>query len=116
MAISRSSVKQPIKPSFKLNYSLILLFLNLLLTGIYWWQLPPEIPLFFSLPYGPSQLSQRVWFFLLPGLSLFCFICFPMLTKFKVKSSLYLPMLSWLTTLSLFLLSLAMIHIIFVAL
>lgn len=98
------------------GYGGVLLVLNLIITGVFWWQLPPEIPLFYSLPYGLPQLAQRGWFLLLPGLAILIFGICQLLMKWPIKSTLYVPMMGWLQTLSLFFIMLAMAHIIIVVL
>lgn len=98
------------------GYGLLLLILNLAVAGIFWWQLPPQIPLFYSLPYGVSQLAERGWFGLLPGLAVGLYGTGQLMMKIPVKSTLYAPLVGWLQTLGLFLIMLAMIHIIMVVL
>lgn len=39
-----------------------------------WKTLPPEIPLYYSLPRGNSQLGSPLFLLLLPGFSVFVFI------------------------------------------
>ncbi len=99
-----------------LHYGGILFLIILLISGVFWWQLPPEIPLFYSKPYGLPQLSQKIWFLLFPGLSLVAFLVTFGLLKIQVKSHLYKDMLAWLLSLYLFLIIVAMIHIILVVL
>ncbi|MCJ7827846.1 hypothetical protein MUP65_01730 [Patescibacteria group bacterium] len=41
-----------------------------LIIFIYWKRLPPEIPLFYSQPWGEAQLSSLNTFFLLPLIGL----------------------------------------------
>lgn len=98
------------------GYGVLLLIFNLIFAGIFWWQLPAQIPLFYSLTYGESQLANKVWFLILPGLSIIVFGGLMLLLSIKVKSKLYPKMMSWLQVLCLFLLSLAMVHIVMVVL
>jgi hypothetical protein len=88
----------------------------MIITGVFWWQLPPEIPLFYSLPYGVSQLAGRGWFLLLPGYSVLVYLIGQLLMRWNLKSTLFAPMISWLQTLCLFLATLVMIHIVLVTL
>jgi hypothetical protein len=98
------------------GYGAILLVIILIIAGIFWWQLPPEIPLFYGLPYGSSQLADRGWFLLLPIISMVIFGVSQFLMRLSLKSKLFSPMIGWLQTLYLFLIALAMTHIILVAL
>ena len=46
---------------------------NLLLVGlaiVFYFQLPPQIPLFYSLAEDNQQLAHKIWFFLLPAIGL----------------------------------------------
>ena len=46
------------------------LIFNLGLVIIFYFQLPPEIPLFYTLSEESQQLARKIWFFLLPTLGL----------------------------------------------
>lgn len=98
------------------GYGLLILIINVVITLVFWWQLPPEIPLYYTMPYGKSQLAAKIWFLLLPLLSIVCFAMGQFLAKLKLRSSLFSVMIGWLETLCLFLLMLAMIHIVMVTL
>lgn len=50
-----------------------------------WRSLPPELPLFYSLPWGKEQLTTPVGLFLLPLLSLGVFFLNLILTAFLAK-------------------------------
>lgn len=56
--------------SFSLIISTILSFLVLTIYLIYYPLLPPKLPLFYSLPWGQSQLVAKPEFVLLPGMLL----------------------------------------------
>lgn len=47
---------------------------QLLLIGIYWKRFPPQIPLFYSKPWGEGILASPVLLWLLPALALFYII------------------------------------------
>lgn len=55
------------KPFF---VSVVIIILGALLIGIQWQNLPPEVPLFFSRPWGEGQLTPTFYLFLPLGLSL----------------------------------------------
>ncbi len=40
------------------------------LIGLFWKQLPPEIPLLYSQSWGSEQLVKPMWLWLIPGLNL----------------------------------------------
>lgn len=52
----------PLLVSFFLSFLIVVIFL------FFYSKLPPKLPLFYSLPWGSSQLSSKQQFFLLPGL------------------------------------------------
>jgi hypothetical protein len=109
----------PITPPSKSNgygYSLLLVIVNVVLTAVFWWQLPPQIPLFYGLPYGVNQLVAREWFFILPGSSLLIFFGYFLLTRWRVSSPIYVQILQWLHVLCVFLLTVAIVHIFWVTL
>jgi len=117
MAITnRFQARTPAKLSFNYGYGLLFVLFNVILTAFFWWQLPPQIPLFYSLPYGSTQLANKMWFFILPGLSLVIWISYFLLSKIRVNSIIYAHVLKWLHFTSLLLLTLALIHIVLVVL
>ena len=52
-----------VSPPFKLSVLLIILLLSIVL--VFYWQLPPQIPLTYSHPWGESQLIHPVFLFAL---------------------------------------------------
>lgn len=50
--------------------TIILLSLTLFILGFFWTKFPPQVPLFYSLPWGEEQLTSPTFFFLLPGVAL----------------------------------------------
>lgn len=46
--------------------SYIILILSLIIIGIFWKQLPPLVPLWYSKPWGNDQLANPSFLFLLP--------------------------------------------------
>jgi len=98
------------------GYGLILVLLNVMLTAVFWWQLPPQIPLFYSANYGVNQLAAREWFFILPVASVAIWLTFFLVVRWKVQSAIYVNIIKWLHVLCLFLLSLSIIHILLIML
>jgi len=62
-------------------WSLSLVGVNLILTGVFFWQLPKEIPLFYSQPEGRAQLADKWWVWLLPGLAIGFWLIINLLIK-----------------------------------
>lgn len=94
------------------RWSGVFLLVQLLFTGIFAWQLPPQIPLFYSLPYGSSQLADRGWFLMLPAFSVVVFLLHWVLISWGRRfMGIYIELLSWLSTLLLFLITVAMVHV-----
>ena len=56
--------------NYALNLALVGLISSLLFLGLSWFKLPPQVPLFYSLPWGKEQLASPVFLWLLPGSSL----------------------------------------------
>lgn len=108
------ATETPLK--MKGGYHVLLFVFTIIITGVFWWQLPPQIPLYYSLPYGPQQLADRIWFFTLPGLALLFWGLSQLLSRIHTKSAIYPVMIQWLFNLCLLLLIIAMIHIIFIVL
>lgn len=52
---------------------LILIIVGDLLLGFFWNKLPPQMPWFYSLPWGESQLIPKLWHGF--GLLILTFIC-----------------------------------------
>jgi len=93
------------------------LLVQWLLVGFFVWQLPPEIPLWYSEPTGKLQLADRGWYLLLPGATLALFILNLGFIKLGLGTLRVYAFISiWLTTLIVFLMTIAMVHIIFMAL
>jgi len=49
------------------------IFFTLIIISIFYTKLPPEIPLWYSLPWGETRLATPLWLFLLPVASLVSF-------------------------------------------
>ncbi|HUS52142.1 MAG TPA: hypothetical protein VMX77_01600 [Candidatus Bathyarchaeia archaeon] len=56
--------------SLAIKLSLVFLLGNLILLLLFWQRFPPQVPLFFSRPWGESQLGPPAMLFLFPFLSL----------------------------------------------
>lgn len=65
--------------------SLVLLALQVLVILISWQALPPEVPLFYSRPWGKEQLIRPIGLFLIPCLSFIVFLINFAFLKFTPK-------------------------------
>jgi hypothetical protein len=76
--------------------------------------LPPQVPLFYSKPWGEERIPQKIWLWLIPFLSLliifFNFLILPLLLK---KEVFLISLLSLVSVLFLFLLFWTLLQIIF---
>ena len=113
---NRFQQKTLTKPALGYGYGLLMVVFDLIITAFFWWQLPPQIPLFYSLPYGVSQLAPKLWFFVLPILSLLVWICYFLLSKIKTNTMIYTQILMWLHFTALLLITIALVHIVLVVL
>ncbi len=84
-----------------------------LLMAFFFWQLPPEIPLWYSLPLGSQQLAIRNWFWLLPVIGLVCLFSNMVLLRLSLGTvSVFRQIIVWLGALVELLLVIALTHII----
>lgn len=84
-----------------------------LLAGIFGWQLPAYIPMFFSRPFGEKQLVPFWVFFLYPLLSLLFYLLGLGVYKKFTNSLVTLAMFLWLTVVAIFMLVLSQIYVLF---
>ena len=54
--------------------TLIIILVQIVLIVLYFSQLPPSVPLYYSRPWGQAQLAETIYLFLLPSLSLIIFV------------------------------------------
>ncbi len=106
----------PSTRSVQLGWGLGVVLFNVLIVGIFWWQLPPQIPLFYSLSYGVNRLADKRWLFILPALTLMIWIGHWLITRLTVRSQLYSQILQWLHLLCLLLITVAIVHILLIVL
>lgn len=76
------------KPEAIGKINLLLIIAMVAAIGVKWQSLPPEIPLFYSRPWGEDQLTERLFIFLLPGLSLVILVFNSLLIKLLLKKNL----------------------------
>lgn len=116
MPTARIHRQKTYPPAPHLGFGLLLILIQLVAIGLTWVQLPPQIPLFYSLPYGFGQLASMYWIFLIPSLSLASWLIVFFLTKLKVQTTIYHHVQFWMLQLILFLFTISLIHIVLVIL
>ncbi len=68
--------------------TLIMIFLSLAVIFLSFKNLPPDVPLFYSLPWGENQLANKVFLFAVPIISFLIFIFnLAFLRVFKIEKT-----------------------------
>lgn len=65
----------------------------LILVGIFFGRLPPEVPLFYSRPWGEDQIVLRIFLFMVPGVTLLFTFLGMALSRFLAKDVFVLRVL-----------------------
>ena len=65
---AEESIKRDRLSSFVLLASLMCLLVQSALILISWGKLPPQVPIFYSRPWGETLLAAPFWLWLLPGI------------------------------------------------
>lgn len=68
----------------------LILALSFIIIGIFYRSLPPQIPFYYSLPWGEEQLAQNYYILLLPGFALVIFLVNFIITLLISKKDLLL--------------------------
>ncbi len=93
--------------------NLVLLALQILIIFSTWRFLPPEIPLFYSHPWGKEQLAEHSRIVLLPSLCLVIFLVNLILARLAAKEELFLKQILKIASLTFsFLISVSLVQII----
>ena len=77
---------------------LLLSLLSIILLVFVWQRLPPEVPLWYSRPWGESQLANSLWLFLLPLGSVFWFMVSLLCSVYLTKNHLTFTQILFLST------------------
>jgi len=98
-----------------LRFNLALTTFVFIFIAIFWTKLSPQLPLFYSKPWGQDQLASKSWFLILPS------ICFLMVlfnlrlaSLFLKKEALLAKILIWTTTILILLVSTTIIRVLFI--
>ena len=81
----------------RITFLFIIISLSILL--FFWKNLPPEIPLWYSKPWGVDRLAKPYWLFLLPGASLVWFCVNAFLSIRVTKNHLVFSQILFLSSL-----------------
>lgn len=69
MRFSFKEVWQDKTTNWALNLALVAIISSVIFLGLSWPKLPPQVPLFYSLPWGKEQLAPPVLLWFLPASS-----------------------------------------------
>lgn len=93
--------------------SLALIFLSFLILVIFYFQLPPHVPLFYSQVRGETQLAAKGYLFLLPIFSLIMLLLHFWVSRVNFNSDRMLSKITASTSAFItFLLFIALVHIV----
>lgn len=93
--------------------SIALSVMQWIIFGLFVWQLPPEIPLYFSLPTGQNQLANKDMYILIPLVCLSITILNSILMRFKKDTPpVYASIIVWSSVLICLLGTISMLHIV----
>lgn len=104
--------QKTVRPALLIALGLILAMVALFF--IFYKKLPPQVPLFYSRPWGESQLTSPWLLLVLPALSLFIVIFNLILSGLFFDSPFLVQVLMWGTAVFAFLAFFALTQIIFI--
>lgn len=91
-----------------LAFSLILMVIQFVLLLVFWTRIPPEVPLFYSLPSGASRLANKGYVLVLPLMSALTWISSFFLIKLSSESMIvYRRLIVWFVSVTIVLLLIA---------
>lgn len=104
--------EKTVRIATRISFAILLFILAFLLFT--WQKLPPQVPLFYSLPWGEEQLASPSFLLILP----FSCLCLGILNFFLAvfcleQHSLAAKILVWVTTSLIFLASFTLVKIVF---
>jgi hypothetical protein len=101
-------IKMDMTVRASLIFSLLLMVVQFVLLLIYWTRIPPEIPLFYSLPSGAARLAHKNNLLLLPLMSaLTWFSNFFLIKLTNTALSVYRRLIVWFISVTIVLLLIA---------
>ena len=73
-----------------LIFSFLSILLQISLILIWWQNLPPQLPLFYSRPWGEAMLASKIFLWILPAIAIFCPLINFLTSLFFFKQNQYL--------------------------
>jgi hypothetical protein len=70
MGFSFKEAWQDKAANWALNLALVAIISSVIFLGLSWFKLPPQVPFFYSLPWGKEQLAPPAYLWFLPASSL----------------------------------------------
>ena len=110
-----STVETFLRKSLKsaVNASLVCVVVGVILVSVFGWRMPEYIPLFFSRPFGVSQLATFWFVILYPVLLLVFYGLSYFVYKKCVKSVIMAAVFVWMSAVSSFVLLFSLIYVLF---
>ncbi|OGV96628.1 hypothetical protein A2W24_01550 [Microgenomates group bacterium RBG_16_45_19] len=100
-----------------LGLGLVLIGCQGLVLVVWGLKLPPEIPLYYSMPQGEQQLAEKGWLLISLGLSLLALVTNLVIIGLSGQLVKVFPeIVTWLTTVCILLLTLTLVHSVMLAL
>lgn len=101
-------IKTDVVVRASLAFSLILMVMQFILLLVYWTRIPPEVPLFYSLPSGASRLASKGYLLVLPLMSTLTWTSSFFLIKLSSGSlTVYRRLIAWFVNVTILLLLIA---------
>lgn len=75
---------------FVFAFCLLSILSQISLLLVSWGKLPPQVPLFYSRPWGEDMLAAPLMLFLLPAIAIFCFLTNYIISNLFVKTDEFL--------------------------
>jgi hypothetical protein len=96
-----------------LRLSILLCLILLVIIFIFFWRLPPEIPLAYSRPWGAEQLVSSYFLFVVLMIAIFIMVINSILASFLLhENQLLARIISWVSVLVIFLYDFTVIRVI----
>lgn len=93
-----------------LAFSLLLMIMQFVILLVYWTRIPPEVPLFYSLPPGTSRLAKKSFVLIIPFVSMITWLSSFLLIKLSPENLIiYRRLIIWFINISITLLCIATI-------
>lgn len=81
------------------KFVLTLFTLSIAFILIRWNLLPPQVPLWYSRPWGTDQLAHPLWLFIFPASSLLCYLINRMISIYMISEHLVFTQILFISSL-----------------